>query len=42
MVPVMPGIRCNMLCNFNTYIFYYIYRNMQIQKSSLILPADAL
>ena len=36
----MPGIRCKMLCNFNIYIFNFIYSNIQIQKSSSIGPGN--
>ena len=37
----MPGIRYNMLCNFNTYILYIKLSNMQIQKSSSLGTGDA-
>ena len=37
----MPGIRYNMLCNFNTYILYIKLSNMQIQKLSSLGTGDA-
>ena len=35
----MPCIMWNMLCNVNTCILSYIYRNKQIQKSSYVVPS---